>query len=66
MAAPGPPAARLKRFREMHPEVEIVTPGYWQALIPEDNGETVITSWDLGEFLDKLDTLFSSRAQGGH
>ncbi|HEY6314940.1 MAG TPA: hypothetical protein VIY52_29635 [Streptosporangiaceae bacterium] len=64
----GQPAVqqRLTRFREEHPEVEIVARGYWQALIPEPDGETVITRWDLGEFLDKLDSLFSSQTECGH
>ena len=65
MAAGGqhrPPAPavrqRLLRFREEHPEVEIVAHGYWQALIPGPDGETVITRWDLDEFLERLDSLF--------
>jgi hypothetical protein len=50
---------RLKHFRAEHPNVEIVTHGYWQAVIPETRGETIITRWDLGELLDKLDDLNS-------
>ena len=54
---------RLKRFREEHPDVEIVSHGYWQAVIPQANGETIITRWDLGELLDKLDDLFAAAAK---
>jgi hypothetical protein len=57
---------RLKRFRSHHPDVEIVSHGYWQAVIPKAHGETIITRWDLGELLDKLDDLLASRAKGSH
>lgn len=60
---PGPAdRQRLMRFREEHPEVEIVAHGYWQALIPGPDGETVITRWDLDEFLERLDSLFASQS----
>jgi hypothetical protein len=51
---------RLKRFREEHLDVEIVSHGYWQAVIPQANGEMIITRWDLGELLDKLDDVFAA------
>jgi hypothetical protein len=50
---------RLARFRLEHPDV-IAGPGEfgtWQALIPEPDGETVITRHTLRELLDKLDKL---------
>ena len=31
--------------------------GWWQAVIPEPNGEQVITRYTLGHLLDKLDEL---------
>ena len=31
--------------------------GWWQALIPEPDGERVITRYTLRELLDKLDQL---------
>lgn len=31
--------------------------GWWQAVIPEANGEQVITRYTLHELLDKLDEL---------
>ena len=56
---------RLRCFREEHPGVCIYTGlGYWQARIPEANGETVITRYFLGELLDKLDALLSSPPVG--
>jgi hypothetical protein len=51
---------RLRRFREEHPSVSIYTGlGYWQARIPEINGETVITRHFLQGLLDKLDALLN-------
>ncbi len=50
---------RLLAFRAEHPAV-IIGPGEfgtWQALIPEDNGETVVSRHRLCELLDKLDEL---------
>ena len=57
------PQQRLKRFRAAHPDVAIVAHGYWQAVIPEANGETIITRWDLGELLDKLGDLFADTTE---
>ncbi len=49
---------RLNQYRRDHPGVTICAgPGYWQAQIPQRNGETVITRYQLRELLDKLDTL---------
>jgi hypothetical protein len=51
---------RLNRFRAQHPGIAIRAGlGYWQALLPEPAGETVITRYELKELLDKLDTLTS-------
>ena len=50
---------RLLAFRAAHPGV-IIGPGEfgtWQALIPEENGETVVTRHRLCELLDRLDAL---------
>jgi hypothetical protein len=64
---PGPPlvrdepgqAARLQLFRADHPTVVVgrYEFGTWQAIIPEANGETCITRYDLKTLLDKLDEL---------
>lgn len=50
---------RLARFRAAHPEVIIGDGGFGtvQALLPEPDGETVITRYTLGELLDRLDEL---------
>lgn len=46
---------RLARYRELHPRVEIREGlGYWQARIPEPNGESILTRYTLAELLDKL------------
>ncbi len=51
---------RLAAFRAAHPEVLIGDGGFgtWQALIPEPDGETVITRYSLRELLDKLAVIF--------
>jgi hypothetical protein len=49
---------RLNQFRRDHVGVVIGTgEGWWQALIPEPNGERVITRYTLRELLDKLDQV---------
>jgi hypothetical protein len=51
---------RLQAFRERHPEIVIGTLGRggpWQARIPEDHGETVVTRYTLRDLLDRLDEL---------
>jgi len=46
---------RLGRFREDHPAVVIgAENGWWQAVIPNPDGEIVTTRYTL---LDKLDEL---------
>ena len=57
---------RLARFREQHPDVIIGDGGFgtWQALIPEETGETVTTRYTLRELLDKLDELTTGRGGG--
>ena len=52
---------RLSRFREDHPAVVIgAGNGWWQALIPEPDGEIVTTRYTLRALLDKLDELLSA------
>jgi hypothetical protein len=50
---------RLHRFRQTHPGAIIGDGGFgtFQARIPEENGETVITRYSLRELLDKLDEV---------
>jgi len=59
-AAPGDPdqVPRLHQFRLDHPDVAIAAGnGWWQARIPEPDGELIITRYTLRELLDKLDQL---------
>jgi hypothetical protein len=53
---------RLARFRDRHPGVIIGGGGFdtWQARIPAENGEQVVTRYVLKDLLDKLDELFGS------
>jgi hypothetical protein len=48
---------RLLEFREQHPDVTIELDGFWRAVIPQENGETVITRYELRALLDKLGEL---------
>ena len=49
---------RLGQFRQRHPGVVIgAGDGWWQARIPELNGEVVTTRYTLRALLDKLDEL---------
>jgi hypothetical protein len=48
-------ALRLRRFREEHPDVEVILRGPWQAIIAEPDGERIIVRWELRDLLDELD-----------
>ncbi len=54
---------RLAAFRAAHPDVIVGDGGFgmWQALIPEENGETVTTRRTLRELLDRLGELIKDR-----
>ena len=52
---------RLLEFRKYHPDVTIELDGFWRAVIPADNGETVICRYELRDVLDKLDELFGDQ-----
>jgi hypothetical protein len=59
---------RLEEFRKLYPDV-VIEPlrrgGVWQARIPEDSGETVVTRYSLRELLDKLAELLGEPDGGG-
>ena len=64
---PGEPdqILRLDQFRRDHAGVMIgAGHGWWQALIPEPDGERVITRYTLRELLDKLDQLTGTPPDG--
>ena len=53
---------RLARFRQAHPGVMVgAGRGWWQAIIPEPNGQQVITRYILGQLPDRLDELTGER-----
>jgi hypothetical protein len=54
---------RLGQIRAEHPDVLVGGGGFgtWQAVIPEENGETVITRYTLRELLDKLGEILEER-----
>jgi hypothetical protein len=50
---------RLALFRAAHPEVRVsaISRQAWQAIIPELDGETVITRRDLKDLLDRAEVM---------
>lgn len=53
---------RRGAYEAAHPDVQITCHGrWWQAVIPEQNGETVITRYELKDLLDKLEALDRER-----
>jgi hypothetical protein len=49
---------RKLAYERAHPDVVINYRGpYWQAVVPHQNGETVITRIDLRRLMDALDKL---------
>ena len=49
---------RKLAYEAAHPDVQVIYRGpFWQAIIPEVDGETVITRYDLKALLDKLESL---------
>lgn len=59
---PADQAPRLKRFREQHPESEIILCGPWQATVPEPDGERTIVRWKLQDLLDALEARYPPTA----
>lgn len=55
------PALRLKRFREEHPDIEIILRGPWEAMIPEPDGQRVTVRWELTDLLDEVETRLAAR-----
>jgi hypothetical protein len=51
---------RLLAFRLHHPEITIELDGFWRAVIPAENGETVVSRYELRAVLDKLDELLGT------
>ena len=53
---------RREAYEKAHPDVKITYHGgWWQAVIPEDAGETVITRYELKALLDKLGEILEDR-----
>jgi hypothetical protein len=53
---------RWKAFEAAHPDVEITYNGpFWQAVLQQDVGETLITRYELGALLDKLEQMEGRR-----
>lgn len=53
---------RRLAYEASHPAAEIVYAGtYWQAVITEENGQVIVTRYDLKSLLDKLEALDRER-----
>lgn len=52
---------RLERFQRDHPGIQVHSGlGFWQAIIPEDTGSTIITRYTLTVLLDKLNAVLGT------
>ncbi len=53
---------RREAYERARPDVKITYHGgWWQAVIPEEAGETVISRYELKALLDKLEALDRER-----
>ena len=49
---------RRMTYEKTHPKTEVIYVGpYWQAIIREDAGQTIITRHSLKQLMDKLEVL---------
>ncbi len=49
---------RRMTYEKTHPKTEIIYIGpYWQAIIREDAGQTIITRHSLKQLMDKLEAI---------
>jgi hypothetical protein len=56
---------RLARFRDEHPGITVKAGvGWWQAVVPEPDGETVLTRYLLRDLLDALAERFPETSEG--
>jgi hypothetical protein len=55
----------LEQFQRAHPGIEIQSGrGFWQAIIPEDSGSTIITRYTLTVLLDRLAAVMNGETDG--
>ncbi len=53
---------RRLEYEKAHPNVEILYLGpYWQAILTEESGKTIITRIHLRDLMDKLESLDQER-----
>jgi hypothetical protein len=53
---------RRMAYQTTHPKTEIIYIGpYWQAIIRDDAGQTIITRHSLKQLMDKLETIDEER-----
>jgi hypothetical protein len=49
---------RKVRYEREHPDVQIIYgTDHWQAVIPVQGGQNVITRFELGDLMDELESL---------
>ena len=60
LPAPAPALMRREQLLRAHPGLRISAgTGYWQAEIDEPRGQTVITRYELGELLDRVEFVLA-------
>ncbi len=51
---------RRREFEQAHPEVGITyLSTVWQAVIPQQDGEDIVTRYELSDLLDELEERFA-------
>jgi hypothetical protein len=56
---------RLEQFQRAHPGIEIQSGlRFWQAIVPEDSGSTIITRYTLTVLLDRLAAVMNGETDG--
>jgi hypothetical protein len=57
------PARRLSRFREEHPDIEIIWRNPWEAVMPEPDGaQRWIVRHELHDLLDEVEHRLAEQA----
>lgn len=57
------PAMRLSRFREEHPDIEIIWRNPWEAVMPEPDGaKRWVVRYELHDLLDEVEHRLAKQA----
>lgn len=62
--APEDQVVRLQRFREEHPDIEVLWRGPWEAVIPESDGaQRVVVRYELNDLLNEVERRLAVSAE---